>query len=138
MLRECFELPCTLREILLLAAVLTHAPLVPIRLVSSLLLLSPLVNCSAPILLLLGRWSHPAGPGIVLLTLPMSPLMWLRISPLLLLLLWGRLLLMVLWLLLLVATSTIVVALGWVSAIAASPTGSISNPGSAAARMGNG
>ena len=47
-----------------------------------------------------GRWFKPAGPGIVLLMLRMSPLLRLRISPLQLLP-WGRLLFMVLWVLLL-------------------------------------
>ena len=60
-------------EKFLLAAALTHAPLVPIRLVFSPMLLSPLVKRSAPVLLL-GRWSLPAGPGIVLLVPRMSPL----------------------------------------------------------------
>ena len=131
--------PALCGEMLLLAAPLTHV-LLPVRLISSPLLLSPLVGRSAPVLLLgmwsipagpgvallMGRWSLPAGPGVELV-MTRSPLLRLRISSLLLLLPCGRLL----WLLslpwgrlvllpgvyllrmtlLLVATSTIVVAL---------------------------
>ena len=94
---------------LLAAAALTHAPLVPTRLISSPILLSPLVRRSV-LVLLLGRWSLPAGPGIVLLMPRMSLLLlpWLRM-------LWLRLLPRLHLLratLLLVATTTIVVALG--------------------------
>ena len=91
--------PAFFGEVLLLAVALAHAQLVPIRSISSPMSMSPLVRRSAPVLLL-GKWSHLAGPGIVLLMLRMPPLLWLRISPLLLLPL-GRLLLMVLWALLL-------------------------------------
>ena len=66
--------PALCGEMLLLAAALAKAPLVSIRLISSPMLLSPLVRRSAPVLLL-GRWSHPAGPGIVLLMLWASPLL---------------------------------------------------------------
>ena len=71
-------------EVLLLAAVLAHARLVPIRLITSPMLLSPLMRLSASVLTL-GGGSHPADPGIGLLILRMSPLLGLRISPLLLL-----------------------------------------------------
>ena len=82
-------------EMLILAAPLTHAPL-PVRLISSPMLLSPLVGRSAPVLLL-GRWSLPAGPGVellisplllLLLLLPCGRLLWLLSLP------WGRLVLL--------------------------------------------
>ena len=90
LVRACFELPSTLRG---------SAPSRHSVGISSPMLLLPTVRRSTPILLL-GRWSHPAGPGIVLLMLRISPLLRLRVSPMLLLTL-GRLLLMVLWALLL-------------------------------------
>ena len=81
-MRACFELSCTLRG---------NAPIrrsvdtcTAGANTTDLLLdvvVSPLVRCSAPVLLF-RRWSLPAGPGIVLPVTRMSPLLWLRISPL--------------------------------------------------------
>ena len=62
------------REVLLLAATLASLRLVPMGLISSPMLLSPLVWHSTSILLLI-RWSHPAGPRIVMLMLRISPLL---------------------------------------------------------------
>ena len=123
LVRACFELPCPLRgnapprrSADACAAGANTTDLLPDVVVSA----GEALRSGTAV----GRWSLPAGPGIVLLMPQMSPLLWLRISPPLLLLLLGRLLLMVMLLmllprehllratLLLVATSTIVVALG--------------------------
>ena len=58
----CFEFPCAKRGNAPSRAPLTHAPLMPMRLISSPILLSLLVRRSAPVLLL-GMWSLPASPG---------------------------------------------------------------------------
>ena len=65
LVRACSEFPCPLRGSLLLAAALARARLVPIRLITSPMLLSSPVRRSTPILLL-NRWSSPADPRIVL------------------------------------------------------------------------
>ena len=75
----CGRLPCwnhscprLCRKVLLLGAAMARAGLVPMRLISSPVLLSPLVLRSTPILPL-RRWSYP-GPRIKLLMLWTLPL----------------------------------------------------------------
>ena len=82
---ERVELPCIHGEMFILAAPLTRGT-GPARLSSSLMLLSPLMGHSAPVLLLSGR-ALPAGPRVGLLLAWSSLLLLLLwISPLLLLL----------------------------------------------------
>ena len=113
LVRACFELPCTLRgSAPARRSVGTGAAGANTTDLPDVVSAGEAPHFGA--VLLLRRWSLPAGPGIVLLMPRMSPLL----LPL------GRLLLMVLWPLLLprmnvlrtalflVATSTIVVALG--------------------------
>ena len=72
LVRACFELPCTLREnapprgsVDTCAAGANMADLLP-----------DVVSAGKALrVLLLGRWSFPAGPGIVLLMPLMSPLL---------------------------------------------------------------
>ena len=152
--------PAVRGELLRLTAPLTQN-LLPVRLIASPIMSSPRVRPCATALLL-GRWPLPAGPGVELLTgrwsLPVGPesegrllmarspllppggrLLWLLLLPWgwLVLLLRGRCVLRMPILLMLLVT-TIVVALVRAPALPASSTGSTSNPGLAAARMGNG